>query len=187
MNLKDFLYSWGFHLGVIFFTSIVIGFFLGQKVPFSSETLYWMTSTIVQAFGALIAIILVIGIRHYEVIDKNYLQSIKGLNVYFKTIEKGNLEAWRIGLEKWNEIQEERVESKQNIISKLGGTIQSVVFLIGWALIMLMFTNYLEVLSITHADYVNSLYAMASTFLVITSFYCLQSLIFRIASVLAKT
>ena len=187
MKLKDILHSWWLHIGVIYFSSIIIGFFLGQVVSFSSETLYWMTSTIVQAFGALIAIILVIGIRHYEVIDKNYLQSIKGLNVYFKTIEKGNLEAWRIGLEKWNEIQEERVESKQNIVSKPGGTIQSVVFLIGWALIILMFTNYLEVLSITRPDAINILYAMALVHLVLTSIYCLQSLIFRIASVLAKT
>jgi hypothetical protein len=68
-NLKSWviltLKSWVFHFIII----AILAYALSEifhNVIFSLDTLRWMTSTIIQAFGAMIAIILSIGFYQKE-------------------------------------------------------------------------------------------------------------------------
>ena len=67
-----------------------------------------------------------------------------------------------------------------------GGSIQSIAVVIGWGLLILFFSEPLAQLSLTKPQLANGFMTIALVLIVITSFYCLQILIFRIRDVLVS-
>ena len=69
-----FFYSKTLHTLIIMGISLIPGFIIDPYYPFSQETLLWLTSTVIQAFGAMIAIFLALGLYQlktiYDVDDK---------------------------------------------------------------------------------------------------------------------
>ena len=72
-------------MGLTLLSSALIGYFCSYFFFFAPDTIYWMTSTIAQVFGALLAIFIVLGFRMIEKIEDKYIQ---GMNV---AIELGKI------------------------------------------------------------------------------------------------
>lgn len=188
MNRK--IPSFVIHWILLFLGAILLGLILGFYIPFSVNTLFWMTSSIIQAFGAMIAIILAIGLQQRKIINEKFEMSFKGLHTYYSTISElksAPPEAYKIGLDQWKEIKNEYKIAKTNILKQLEPAIQSIAVLIASALLILMFTHYFEEKYITKPEEANILISIFLTFLLLTSLYCLQLLINRIYGILRET
>ena len=179
--------SWFAHHIIIILISISIGISLSQKVIFSSNTLFWTASAIVQAFGALIAIILAVGINQIQKIMTLRNEQIKGINLYFNTIsglKDKTPEAYKVGINGYNKIKMETEVKLDEVFKTLGGSIQSIALLIGTGIAILICSEPFEQLSKTSPQSGSSVMITSLSFLLIESFYCIQLLINRMRDTL---
>jgi hypothetical protein len=187
MKFKDFINNWILHQFIIYGVSIIVGIIVGLRLTFSHESLFWVASTVIQAFGALIAIILAVGIHQIKSVMTLRKQKLDGLYKYFEVItSKLEPESMDVGLKEYHKIKEEAEEEVYNVFKELGGTIQSIALLIGWAIIILILAEPIGQYSIYKPQSGNIIISMALVYLGISSFYCLQKLINRIRDVLAR-
>lgn len=147
----------------IFITGILalaLSVIFNKYYQFNEETLLWMTSTIVQAFGALIAIVIAIGIAEKDRISKKVEKN-------FGTTNKGTTRLKRGGNFKEGI---KSLKEQDNLWKRLFSPIYSMVFLIIISLFVMMFIKS----SVVFADY---LLCFIFVFLFLFSAYTLNCLI----------
>jgi len=170
--LRDFI--------IILISSIIVVFIFNPYLSVEKDTLFWLGSSIAMAFGALLAIILVLSSTQYQITSENIRKEIKALNAAisgfdFTKIENSPIQ--RAAVKKyWECLSKNRLE-KENIFYKLHRTIQSLGLLISFALISITINGVIESLNFSIK---NSLRLFFSIFLLIYSLYCMQILINRI-------
>ena len=72
---------------MVFGISVIIATLLNPFFKFDHDALFWLTSTVVQAFGALIAIMVVIGLHYLDKISDSYNRTLDIVNnIRSKTI-----------------------------------------------------------------------------------------------------
>lgn len=153
---------------IIVLVTMIASLFLNHYVEFSEDTLLWMTSTIAQAFGALIAIVIAIGLFEKQrtmsalgkLLEKNFDKKEKVIRLtddereYFDTLSKAQKSLW----------------------SRLYYPIQSIAVLIAVSLVVMMFIKS----SFVWNNYVKTFFFI---FLVLFAIYTLEVLINELSKV----
>jgi hypothetical protein len=168
------------HTIIIFVISIFVTVIFSQFLSIEKDTLFWLGGTITMAFGALIAMILVLSSTQYQILSKNLQNVMQGFNALLsgddfkkQASAKDVKDIYEKLLKTFNENKSER----ENIFYKLHRTIQSLATLIGFALVSILINGVIETLDFYGK---NSLRWCFSILLILYSFYCLHLLIKQI-------
>lgn len=86
-NFKQLLEKTVKNIIIIVFLAIIIGYVLNTIFLFNQESLYWLTSSIIQAFGALVAIFISIGFYFLNRIQEAYKMDVDALKEMLTTAE----------------------------------------------------------------------------------------------------
>jgi len=172
---KSLMYLAGF----LFFTGL-IGFSLHHIITFNQETLLWTATTIIQAFGAMIAIIIAIILYKlpsvenlFEEIFKTSLGIAEGEDSKVVDVDKA--------LKKVKDASKKSISPLQKMV---GPPIISIALLIIVAFLILFFTK--STLKFSFQFDINILIAVAMTFLVLYSIFCIALLTTKILELINK-
>lgn len=124
---------------IIVFFSGLFGYIFGFIFEFNMETLYWMTSTIAQLFGAFIAIFLALGFHMIQKIQNNYAQGMEAVN-RMGDLQK-NVDMQKQMIETYRETQENAQKNIDKLKNDIFQAVITIVFLILYSLIILTFTQ----------------------------------------------
>ena len=183
-NENEFTIAWWIYflyVVIIFLISCVIGIVLSNFFIFNQQTLLWATSTIIQAFGAMIAIIITILIFKLKPIEDSFYE-----NITSSLDPTGSKNSVVMSTDELREHAKEMGKVSKKLLSPLRQSlvppILSITFLIIVALLVLLFTN--STLNFSYPYDVNVTMSVTMTFLIIYSIYCLSLLVFEILKLL---
>lgn len=177
----------------IIVSSIFIGFILSNFINFNQEILFWMASTIAQAFGAMLAIIIAIVIFRMRTIEeltskrreelmKNLLGSFDKILMSIKQKNPKELEE---GIEVYEktpkllfEIWKGELQTIEDFRNRMSYIIIPMALLIFSSLFILLFSK-ISIRFLFNID-TNFLISLSLSFLFLYSAYCLIILIYEI-------
>ena len=166
----NFFKRWFRDYTIILILTALISLFLNLVVfvEFSENTLLWMTSTIVQAFGALMAIVIAIGLFEKERITKKVDEHIAETKSGTRRLIRGKSPKGAIMTLK-----------EQRSLWPIWYPIQSIAVLVAISLAIMMFIG---------SSYVWNNYAKTVffVFLVLFAIYTLQTLIHEISKTFSE-
>lgn len=163
------------YLIIIFFT-FLLTLIIEPFIELSENSLLWMSSTVIQAFGALIAVTIAIGIFEKERIERNIeriLHSALGDEV---TEIESNLIGQRLGFPHKNYYLQYKQREKK-IWQLIFYPIQSIVLIIGLSLVTIMLID-------SSFQWTN--YGLVFTFIaiILLSMYTLEKLLLQVKDIL---
>jgi len=169
---------------IIFLFSFITAVLIIQHLSIEKDTLFWLGSSIVMAFGAMFAIVLFLSGNQYQITSEILKRDIQVLKEIFKLTgeeSNSNRKYQDAIVKKFFESLNKYSEDKEIIFYKLHRTIQSLALLIACGIISIIING-----SIENQRYLlkNFLRLFFSLFLLIYSFYCMQILISRIYDVI---
>lgn len=167
MNWADFR-KWYYDYLIILAIVIIISISVGSALVFDSDALLWMASTVAQAFGALMAIVIAIGLfekaRNTEQLSELVKRGVLR--------QHGNQTNVRGGHEKFEELMD-LLEEQRSLWSRLYYPLQSMAVLIAVSLSAIMYAKIPAIMN----DYVKCFFFM---FLFLFSLYTLETLLSEI-------
>ena len=166
MNWADFR-KWYYDYLIILAIVIIISISVGSALVFDADALLWMASTVAQAFGALMAIVIALGL-----FEKG--RNSEQLSELVKTgvITEDNLPTIWTGTEKFEEIID-LLEEQRSLWSRLYYPLQSMAVLIAVSLSAIMYAKIPAIMN----SHVKCFFFM---FLFLFSLYTLETLLSEI-------
>jgi len=185
-KIKEQLIKTAVAIVVLFVISVVIGWLLNEILLFNEDNLLWMASSLIQAFGAMIAIILYIALDRIDRISKTFekmWESLPQSGRIGTDAAPEDIENLNKIIKGHEEIPKNMNEQMEILRSKLYPMSTSIIFTIIISVILLMFTKVSLKSSASELD-INILYAVALTYLVLLSIYSLYLLTHEILKIL---
>lgn len=162
--------------------SIIVGSLISSIFIFNTETLLWMTSTLIQTFGALIAIIVAISIYQVSSVSSEY-KEFKNTTIgrlIGIIAEKGKLsEKDRGPVYSLLKMEFQRLEDSRK---RMFCIVAPMIILVGISIILLFFTK--TSIAISFSTDSNIQMSIALTFLVLYSLFCLSLILYEIYALL---
>lgn len=166
--------------------SIFLGWNLAAVFKFDREMVWWMASSIIQAFGAMLAVIMALGLHHINNISENFRRMWENLPQHGKVGTNATEEEekdFKDMLEGAEQLKDRMNDQMKRLRERMYPALTSLLIVIAISLVMLMFAK-LNDLSFTLPLNNHEIYGIALTYLVSLSFLTLYYILREIVAIL---
>ena len=175
------------HLILIIIISTIAGQYLGEKINFSTSTLYWTASTIAQAFGALIALTWAVAMYHSGIMKERFMNLQVRANAEMNKLadmDRRDTPEFKVWFDVFRESQDDKKKSKDYLYYHMGNVTTVTLTLIIISIAVLGFTHHFEMLYQEDFLYANRSVASLFILLLLLSSYCLFLILRRMVQAL---